>query len=376
MGCVGAELGPGDPKVGPATVVGQLAPFPATSEADDPLRRVGGSIKVGDDRTSSEDEDSPAWAGGTLPSSDRGHDLLSKNDPISLAACRTRQQDFADLVCLVVEKMCKVAPGIEPWALIVRTLLHLPRMAGRAGTVSPRQVHSELLRCARHLLEDQANVRHRVPARPVELRELTFVADESEASTDIFDSLHYLRNARAGSVNYALVDDTGRPVTLCSVSPLEWTRVGKQLTKQFGLPIGSVRDVSRVFSFDSAPPNAISYLLSRVRKEIRKSLPEVELLSTAVDPNLGFTGASYQAANWHRWMTIKARPYMYFDQDYITPRQLRAELGTTNVDALKSAYGKRFKVSQADLLDSMIFCCRVKAPTEHVPPAQQRRLYR
>ena len=56
------------------------------------------------------------------------------------------------------------------------------------------------------------------------------------------------------------------------------------------MPKEAVRDVSRVYSFDSAPFNAISFLLSRVRHHIRKTCPEVRLLSTAVDPNLGFTG--------------------------------------------------------------------------------------
>jgi hypothetical protein len=157
---------------------------------------------------------------------------------------------------------------------------------------------------------------------------------------------------------------------------LEWARVGKQITKQFDVPMEAVRDVSRVYSFNSAPPNAISYLLSRVRNHIRKTCPEVQLLSTAVDPNLGFTGTSYLAANWHRWMTIKARPYMYFDEGYVTPRQLRTRFDTTNVGLLKSTYRRRFEVSSVNLLDSMIFCSRVKGPTESVPQAQQRRLYR
>jgi hypothetical protein len=254
--------------------------------------------------------------------------------------------------------------------------LHLPRVADAQGVLTQRQVYDELRRSARQLLTDQANVRHCAPTDDLELHEVTFVAGENSASMEIFDSLHYLRNARDGAVNYALIDKIGRPVTLCSVSPLQWTRVGKQIAKQFNVSMEAVRDISRVYSFDSAPPNAISYLLSRVRNDIRKSCPEVELLSTAVDPNLGFTGTSYLAANWHRWMTIKARPYMYFDRCYVTPRQLRTRFDTTNVQLLQSTYRERFEVSSVGLLDSMIFCSRVKGATENVPPAEQRRLYR
>ena len=44
--------------------------------------------------------------------------------------------------------------------------------------------------------------------------------------------------------------------------------------------------------------------------------------------------------------------------------------------ALKSTYPDEFQDSSVDLLGSMIFCSRVKGPTESVPLDQQRRLYR
>lgn len=303
-------------------------------------------------------------------------DLPSPNGRISLEACRTQRQDFLKLVDRLVERLGEGVDNFDSRALIVRALLHLPRVAGTTGVLTRRQVDAELRRSARQLLKDQENVKRWVPTQELELDKLTFVAGEKTASAEIFDSLHYLRNSRPGAVNYALVDTEGRPVTLCSVSPLEWKRVGKQITKQFGVPMEAVRDVSRVYSFDSAPFNAISFLLARVRHHIRKVSPEVRLLSTAVDPNLGFTGTSYLAANWQRWMTIKARPYMYFDECYVTPRQLRTRFETTNVDLLKNTYPGQFQDSSVNLLDSMIFCSRIKGPTEYVPPAEQRRIYR
>lgn len=293
---------------------------------------------------------------------------------MALADCRAHDSEFGVLVRQVAERK-----KVEPRALAVRALLHLPRVAGRKGWVSRRQVDAELERCAADLLDDQAKVRRLIPpAADYRLDQLTFVAyDNDEVPAEIFTHLHYLRSARPGSRNYALVDpDRGLPISLCSVSPLEWRRVGRQITKQFGVPMEAVWDISRVFSFDVAPPNAISYLLSRVRNDIRKTEPGVRLLSTAVDPNLGFTGTSYLAANWHRWMTIKARPYMYFDGAYVTPRQLRTRFQTTNLEDLTAAYGDKFELSHAKLLDSMIFCCRIKGETENVPLERQHRLYR
>ena len=194
----------------------------------------------------------------------------------------------------------------------------------------------------------------------------------------IFSMRHYLRSARPGSLNYALVDPACRlPVSLCSVSPLQWRRVGNQISAQFGVPIARTWDVSRVYSCDAAPPNAISYLLARVRHDLRRSRVPVDLLTTAVDPNLGFTGASYRAANWQQWLTIQPRPYLYLDGRYVSPRQLRQQFGSAKLSELQATHpGQRFEQSWVRLRDSLIFCWRLRGETEVVPPDQQRLLHR
>jgi hypothetical protein len=163
---------------------------------------------------------------------------------------------------------------------------------------------------------------------------------------------------------------------LCSVSVLDWALVGRQLERQFGISPDRVLDVSRVYSFDVAPDNAISALLSQVRLEIRRTAPEVELLTTAVDPNLGFTGTSYRAANWQHWISVRSRPYLYSDGVYVSPRQLRSEFGTSNLADVRSLSSRRFETSRVKLLDSMIFCSRISGLTEQVKAADRRLLRR
>ena len=262
---------------------------------------------------------------------------------------------------------------------MVRTLLHLPRVAGYRGQVSERQVLAELQHRAQDLLRDVARVdaKKLLPSAKVELKDLEFVELSNEHADMIFGNLHYLRSARPGSLNFALVDrDEGLPYTLCSVSPLEWKLVGRQITAQFGIPQTAVWDVSRVFSFDLAPPNAISYLLGKVRNRFRTGTEGVKLLATAVDPNLGFSGASYRAANWEGWMTVQPRPYLYVNRRYASPRQLRGLYGTANPAELQERFGHRFEQSRAKLLDSSIFCVRVRGETETVALEDRRRLRR
>ena len=266
--------------------------------------------------------------------------------------------------------------GVGARALGVRVLLHLPRVATSSGWVTKTQVARELFHSARWLRIDARAARNLIPVRKFALAELTFEPITAANAEAVFSSLHYLRSARPGSLNFALLDPVdGLPVSLCSVSPLEWRRVGGQIHAQFGIPLQRTWDVSRVYSCDAAPPNAISYLLARVRSSLRRSSNDIDLLITAVDPNLGFTGSSYRAANWQQWLTVQPRPYLYHERRYASPRQLRHSFGTSNLAELRVMHPRqRFEQSRARLLDSMIFCCRINGETE--PVRLQRRLHR
>jgi hypothetical protein len=291
----------------------------------------------------------------------------------SLEDCRRNSPEFADLLANAASEY-----EVPSRALSVRTLLHLPRLTRSDGTVSRRSVETELHRHAVRLREDQRSVGELIPRNRFDLSDLRFVRLTNSVADPIFGRLHYLRNARAGSVNFALVEPLSRrPVTLCSVSPLEWMRVARQLQAQFDVPLGSAWDVSRVYSFDVAPANAISYLLGKLRSAIRQELPSVRVLTTAVDPNLGFTGSSYRSANWQQWMSITARPYLYVDGLYASPRQLRNRFGGANLAQLSADNrAHRFEQSRFRLLDSVIFCSRVRGETEQVAAGEYRLLRR
>ena len=103
-----------------------------------------------------------------------------------------------------------------------------------------------------------------------------------------------------------------------------------------------------MYSVDGAPRNAISLLLSKVRTYLRRNFPSADLLVTAVDPNLGFTGSSYRASNWQQWMTVKARPYFYENGRYVTPRQLRERYGTASLIELEAKFPENSSKAGSD----------------------------
>ena len=293
---------------------------------------------------------------------------------LMLGECRVPGSLFAELVSFAAHEA-----RVDLRALSVRTLLHLPRVATSSGRVSMTQIERELSHGARLLRRDTAAASYLIPNRKLALQELMFVEDFDTATADkLFSSLHYLRSARSGSRNFALVNPMdGRPVTICSVSPLKWEKVGKWIYAQFGILPEAIWDVSRVYSCDAAPPNAISFLLKRVRSSLGRSAKTITLLTTAVDPNLGFTGSSYRASGWQCWLTVQPRPYLYQDRRYASPRQLQERFGTSNLARLKAQHpNHRFENSHCRLLDSLIFCCRISGKTEATPPGSQHRLHR
>ena len=267
--------------------------------------------------------------------------------------------------------------GVEPRALAVRALLHLPRVASYSGWVPKRQAKEELRINAERLRSDVRAASRHVPIRKFQLTDLDFEEVDSSRALPVLTSLHYLRGSRPNSLYFALVDPVGRlPVSLCSISPLQWKCVGHQISARHDISQKGVWDVSRMYSIDGAPRNAISSLLSKVRIYVRRNMPSVELLITAVDPNLGFTGCSYRAANWQQWMTVKARPYLYEHGRYVSLRQLRERFGTSSLMELETRYPRRFQQSKVRLLDTMIYCCSVNGGTKVVLAHDRPRLIR
>ncbi|TCC05142.1 hypothetical protein [Kribbella soli] len=237
---------------------------------------------------------------------------------------------------------------------------------------------AEAIRSARHLSADIAAIRGLVPSGGIRrLDDLRFVVYDDDKAFAVFTHMHYLRSARPGSVNFALVDrSSGLPVALCSATPLDWQRLGGALEQRYGVLLEEVWDISRVYSFQVAPHNAISRLLAEVRRWFRRERRDASLLVTTVDPNLGFTGTSYRAANWQEWLRVRPRPYLYLYRQYVSPRQLRLEFGSASRHDLHERLGVRLEVSKAALLDSSIYCCRLRGSTDPVPLDQLPRLRR
>jgi len=284
----------------------------------------------------------------------------------TISACRSLDDVFAGIIDQIAHDV-KV-PGR---ALTVLSLMQIPRIAKADDSISlvglKEEVHSMAIKLREDMREFESDGGD-WPTGIDRVSELVFGPLDSDTAEAIFGHLHYLRSYRQDSMAYALFHPkTGLPLAACTVSPLQWENLAQIILQRVGVPQAAVMDISRVYVFDQAPKNSISALLSRVRLDLRQNHPEVELLTTAVDQNLAFHGSSYKASNWQLFCEVQPRPYLYFDSDYMTIRQVREMFGEKHWKEIAELTDGRFEISEAPLLDSLIFIQRIRNDRIAIP---------
>jgi len=207
--------------------------------------------------------------------------------------------------------------------LLKQLLLHLPRFSV-AQLMSANVIRTEAERLGSSLMSrrDGFTLINGVPtadnlsARKLVLREVT-----PEIARIIHERFHYIGSFHPGSVHLGLFFEnmTDLPAALASVAPMDIHRLDKLFPSIEEKK--KVLVLSRVFAFDWAPRNSISYLLGRVNNWIKGNMPEVTTLLTFLNPNLGFSGSSFKAANWNPFLEIEP-VCEYLDGDYVSYRTM------------------------------------------------------
>jgi hypothetical protein len=244
-----------------------------------------------------------------------------------------------------------VAP-VDAQHLLRRVLLHVPRFDG-ATLRRPGTIEAEVERLA-------AQVRALHVAVPEDLRRSRagFALASSrlgplsaDVASTIHRSLHYLESPRTDGLHLGLYADgrnDARGLLSCvTLSPLDVPHLIASLPE--GVEQDQVLVLSRLFAFEGSPANTISFCLARMIEAVRLERPEARLLLTYLNPNLGFTGAAYRAANWALYGHEPRTRYLYLDEDYVTERRMFREFGTNELTRLESLLGPRLSCSKVPL---------------------------
>lgn len=263
-------------------------------------------------------------------------------------ACRIRPDDRALVAC--VELIASRTQRPER-PLLLQALLQLPQLSP-SGEVELESANELLHELAGELapLEEWS-----VPgdASP---RSLQFAEVDPITSRNVMERFHYLRSPRTDGRSYGLVNNHGHLVALCVSSPLDVPLI-ESLIVERGRASATTRSISRVFAFEGAPPNTISYLLSRVARAERR-FGATDFV-TYVNPNMGFTGVSYRASGWSILGFEPGTTYRYLDRRYITDRKLVSLFGRHDDASYRCMLGSRFAVSFIPLLPLRIFHMRI-----------------
>jgi hypothetical protein len=202
-------------------------------------------------------------------------------------------------------------------------LLHLPRFS--ADELSdPRVIRAEAERLAAKIESKRMGYgfcgdRPRIGTllkKDVELRECI-----PQVARIIHERFHYIGSYHEGITHLGLFKNGAEefPMALASLAPMDIRRLDPLFPSAEDKK--KILVISRVFAFDWAPQNTISHLLAQVTRWVKKSMPEVESLLTFLNPNLGFTGASFKAANWNFFLEIEPVS-SYIEGNYIPYRDL------------------------------------------------------
>jgi hypothetical protein len=234
-------------------------------------------------------------------------------------------------------------------ALHLQALLQLPRLADQDSMVPTDQVRGVLRELASELPHSQEWL---VPGAGDTPRTLRFgLANEPEVN-DAMVRFHYLRSRRKGRP-YALRTSKGRLVAFCVSSVIDMASVGALLSASKRPTGAETRVLSRVFAFEGAPHNTLSYLLAKAANYERDA--GVTDLVTYVNPNMGFSGSSYRASGWHLLGEESGTRYRYLDGRYVTDRALEALFGARPDEEYKQLLGNRFAVSIMPLAPLLVF---------------------
>lgn len=239
--------------------------------------------------------------------------------------------------------------------LHLQALMQLPRVADRWGNVAQSGADALLRELAGELPQREEWT---VPEQLQSPRALTFCDVAPETAVFVTERFHYLRSPRRDARSYGLFTGAGKLVALCTSSPLDVPRLTDMLERAERSP-SSARVLSRVFAFEGAPKNSISYLLARAAERERRI--DVRDYLTYVNPNLGFSGASYKASGWSLLGDEPGTTYRYLDGRYVTDRQLAALLGKHDDRTYRALLGNRFRVSEMALAPLLVFHRRLDA---------------
>ena len=181
---------------------------------------------------------------------------------------------------------------------------------------------------------------------------------DSTTAEVIHRAYHYLGSYRGDGIHLGLYDESsqgnGRLLLIATLSQCDLLHFKDSFPPDI-TTTNEVLVLSRLFAFDWCPRNTVSYGLGRVFSWMRERHPQVKLLISYLDPNIGFLGSVYKATNWVRFGREHKQRYLYLDSNYVTDRSMIDAYGTADLKKLRPELGGRVTSSRLSLKPLQIY---------------------
>lgn len=283
---------------------------------------------------------------------------IPRNSPWPVYSCNPPQIPFpwafatkSTIPFLHGEELCAVGDTfIRSTDLDRQILLHLARFP-RPGKVITEQIRTEARRIAARLAEQRMQAPPEttgVNLADVDLHRTHLDLDDSDLAQAVHKAFHYLGSPRGEGIHlglYAEFPGWRRPrlISLVTLSPFDLWHVQNALP--YDIRPDEVLVLSRLFAFDTAPPNTVSFTLGRVFAWLQTRTPHIQALVSYLNPNLGFRGTVYKATNWQLLGEEAKSRYLYIGGNYVTDRFAIRTYGTADAGKLASILGSAFTTS-------------------------------
>jgi len=170
----------------------------------------------------------------------------------------------------------------------------------------------------------------------------------------LLGKLHFLNSIRENSINLGLKEiKNGRILGVISFSSFDLFHID---TSPFLHE--EVKILSRLFTINKLSRNMLSRFIKLAKSWLSNNLPEIKLLLTYLNPNVGYRGTIYKATNWKIYAREHNVRYVYLNGNYVTDRFLYKTFGTANSEKLKEIGASDITFSKIKLHPLIIYACR------------------
>ena len=233
--------------------------------------------------------------------------------------------------------------------LLRQIYLHLYRF--NSQNVSMVLLNNEIQRIAEKLFQIREEVPYefRKPANVrFNLKNTQLRLVDNATAHIIHEAHHYLGSPRNDGLHLGLYTNevnqrNEKLLSIATLSPFDLIHISDLLPTE--IHPEQVMVLSRLFAFDWCPKNTISFSLGRLFAWVREKLPNVKMLITYLNPNLGFNGTVYSSSNWTLFGLERKERYLYLNGNYVTDRQMINLHGTAKYEKLHTIIGDEISKS-------------------------------